>query len=296
MIPSREWFRFLTGVREWSRPRLQVENRELINGRYRYACGTVTTPDLATLRERFAQLTPFVYDPAPIQNIKGDVVELQADKANRWAAFQIASNFNGLEAIDAKQSPYTRNFVTNYIRDPTQGPRASIGCGAAAIWRRYLMAPFDMLSAYRSYVEIQNGYVVNIKRWPRKISDDHVRVLCTEAAQVTFRSVDELDILVNKDKNQRVHQIFCAAVNMGQGEDGLANAIHPKGEELAKFTLNAMYECTYLCAIQLHCQKLFLTRLGGGVFHNEEQWIQEAIQSAHAKYGAHIPDVYLVDK
>lgn len=58
----------------------------------------------------------------------------------RHAIFQIASNFNGIEPMTEQTLPDTHNFVTNYYHDRTQGPAASISCGAGAIFRAF--APF----------------------------------------------------------------------------------------------------------------------------------------------------------
>jgi len=69
-----------------------------------------------------------------------DVAYQQSLPENRNAVFQVASNFNGVEAINEDETPDKSNFAENYINDRTQGPAASISAGAAAITRIY--APF----------------------------------------------------------------------------------------------------------------------------------------------------------
>jgi hypothetical protein len=64
-----------------------------------------------------------------------DVAALQADRDNDGAMFQAASNFNGVEAVSESYTPDSQNFTTNYTRDRTQGPAASVSAGAAAITR-----------------------------------------------------------------------------------------------------------------------------------------------------------------
>lgn len=50
-----------------------------------------------------------------------DVTYLQSLKENKNAVFQVASNFNGVEATSEASSPDTPNFTEKYIWDPTQG-------------------------------------------------------------------------------------------------------------------------------------------------------------------------------
>ena len=42
-----------------------------------------------------------------------DIAALQADHKNKGATFQVASNFNGIEAIDDSSTPDQSYFVTN---------------------------------------------------------------------------------------------------------------------------------------------------------------------------------------
>ena len=80
-----------------------------------------------------------------------DVAYLQTLEENRGCVFQVASNFNGVEATSETSSPDSPTFTEKYIYDPTQGiasctkqqkilncstgPAASISAGAAAIAR-----------------------------------------------------------------------------------------------------------------------------------------------------------------
>ena len=48
------------------------------------------------------------------------------------ASPQVASNFNGVEAISEGSSPDGSSFTEKYIYDLTQGPAASISAGAGA--------------------------------------------------------------------------------------------------------------------------------------------------------------------
>jgi hypothetical protein len=64
-----------------------------------------------------------------------DVAYLQSLPENRNALFQIASNFNGVEAVTETSYPNSPDFTTKYYTDRTQGPAASISAGAGAITR-----------------------------------------------------------------------------------------------------------------------------------------------------------------
>lgn len=55
-----------------------------------------------------------------------------------------------------------------------------------------------------------------------------------------------------------------------------------------------MYEGTYLAANALGAQKLYLTLVGGGVFHNSPENIVKAISGAHRKYGGQLKEVVVV--
>jgi hypothetical protein len=64
--------------------------------------------------------------------------------------------------------------------------------------------------------------------------------------------------------------------------------------------LHAVYEATFACAADLALQrnekvKVFLTRVGGGVFGNDLRFIEEAIDAARRKFYQYPIDVYMVN-
>lgn len=85
--------------------------------------------------------------PSALHNV--DVAFLQAHPDYKDAVFQVASNHNGIEAISESSYPDAPSFVTNYIYDRTQGPRASVSAGPAAIARVYAMF-YDQGTSSRS--------------------------------------------------------------------------------------------------------------------------------------------------
>lgn len=69
--------------------------------------------------------------------------------SNRNAVFQVASNFNAIESNSEEAGPEYGNFATDYWKDKTQGPTASISAAGAALARVYM--PF-----YKPGMDLQN--------------------------------------------------------------------------------------------------------------------------------------------
>jgi hypothetical protein len=65
------------------------------------------------------------------------------------------------------------------------------------------------------------------------------------------------------DPKQVVDQVFCAAMNIGQGMSGMANKRAPFSQEKCQFILDCDYEATYLAAIKHKRKHLVLTLIGG---------------------------------
>jgi len=81
-----------------------------------------------------------------------------------------------------------------------------------------------------------------------------------------------------------IDQVFCAAINIHQGESGRFNKTIPKIEKSCDFILNCAYKSTYLSAIARKKKHLFLTLIGGGAFGNNRKQIYNALLNAHLKY------------
>lgn len=236
-----------------------------------------------------------------------DVGNLQAAPENRGALFQVASNMNAVEAIAQEVSVEDSNFVTDYIFDKTQGPAASISAAGAAIARLYcafedgkggfLRQTKDrqinfVETALADFCSVQNGYVLlkdNAEEWEAADKEElkkKVQVCIHESVQVTFgMRGPEFYEGVKNSSEQLIHQVFGAAVNIGQGVGGVQNRKKPHAKSVARWCLGAMYDGCFLAAQSLKVKKVFLTLLGGGVFANDTQAIMEAICSAHRQYG-----------
>jgi len=225
---------------------------------------------------------------------------------NHNALFQVASNFNGVECVSEFTAPDEPNFTTNYIFDHTQGPAACISAGPGAIarvfypfydentsphdWNQTESRQINYLDELETHFPVKNGYIIchdDLPQFPSDESDEYDQLLCK--MKVGYHGNMEVTnnglITSNfKDKNHRIDQIICAAMNIGQGSSGARNAYSPSGVRKCQFILDGDYEATYLTAILNRKKVLFLTLLGGGVFGNRLEWIYEAIMKAHKKW------------
>jgi hypothetical protein len=135
---------------------------------------------------------------------------------------------------------------------------------------------------------VANGYVVNSEHQQPLPAEPSQREKLMEGlkvgihlgCQVTFgdRTYEGMEVVTT---GHRVHQVFCAAMNTGQGQSGLRNASLPGAREKAEILLRAAYRGTYLAAIANGCRMLYLTMIGGGVFGNDFTAIFNEIFSAH---------------
>jgi len=134
-------------------------------------------------------------------NMSVDVGHLQSLPEFRNAVFQVASNFNAIEAVSELQPPEAPSFTENYYRDKTQGPSASISGGAAAIvrvhaafyekgtdpseWSQSMNKQVELLKNLEDYFPVHNGYVLyengihldTFKRFPVYLSKPYYKLL-----------------------------------------------------------------------------------------------------------------------
>jgi len=272
-----------------------------------------------------------------------DVGYLQSLAENRDAVFQVASNFNGVEAISDNSTPDEDYFCTNYIYDRTQGPVASISAGPAAIarvhagffhpdekdhrvWWQTKDHQINFLDELPNYFTLKNGYVhleeeeddEPSQQATIRVGEDfpdpdteysRYRELLKKAkigvhrgVQVTYghRNGMDLEKVEDNKKEQVIDQVFCAALNISQGQSGYVNRRNKFADVKTRFCLDLAYEGTYLATTELKRKKLFLTLIGGGAFGNSRDVIHDAIIRAHQKYATkknrfrrgHFSDIY----
>lgn len=312
-----DWFKQLTGFAESgyeeTRAQLAVEEgflKSRVNGRA-YGIGRLETPSLGELRKR-VDAVPNTPGRLIVRTMSGDVSRLHSETSSRGAIIQVASQFNLLEMTHYDVTP--EQGVTRYADDHTQGPACAMAAGAATIYRNYFV-PVDgragqtrdrQIDTLRDLsnalgeglVEMRNGYAL--------ISRESLELI---NAALSTASQDELDSLrsllriglhwgvevtaVGPGQGQRLSQAFCSALPV-------AYSRIPPGhwEPFARLVLEASYEATLLAAIinagNQGSEKVYLTRLGGGVFGNQREWISLAIRRALERVRGHHLEVYLV--
>jgi hypothetical protein len=305
-----DWFERLTGFREGgyesTRSRLAIENGELVsrvNGK-RHGVGRLEVASLRDLRQR-ARGVASPDRRTALRNVVGEARALHCDPSHAGALFQVASQFNLLEMAGPHACP--EDGVTRYANDPTQGPACAIAAGAATIYRNYFH-PVDGAEGQTRTRQIdgllpigqalsralgrppsslwtmRNGYALCT---PEGLADicKHLRG-CDEAARDELRQLlciglhHDVEVTdLDGPPRHQVSQAFCSALPIGYTQI-------PKiaWEPFARLVLEASYEATLLAA---HCDhagggsnKVFLTSVGGGVFGNDADWIDAAIERA----------------
>jgi hypothetical protein len=306
---AADWFERLTGFREegyeLTRSRLVVDGDELVstaNGA-RYAVGELSLPTLAELRDR-------VEIPkrqrSTVRCVTGEARAMHADPELEGALFQVASQFNLLEMTGPNVTP--EDGVTRYSHDHTQGPACAIAAGAATIYRNYF-APVDGQNGQTRERQLDalaplgaalstklgrpvsdlwtmsNGYALctadgldEITRLLAASSDSERDELRVQLAIGLHRDVQVTDVL---DERRLVSQALCSALPVAYSGG------HPRAwEAFARLVLEATYEATLLAAAEQSAAGgsniVLLTRVGGGVFGNDDVWIDDAIVRALA--------------
>ncbi|MFG1317546.1 hypothetical protein [Xanthobacter autotrophicus] len=304
------WFFRLTGFEETgyheTRDRLAVGDGRLqshVNGRT-FGIGTLELVSLGELRQRVD--APSETPRLQVGFVQADARRLHRQRENAGALFQVASQFNLLEMVGYDVTP--EHGVAGYEHDPTQGPACAIAAGAATIFRNYF-APvgggigqtrdrqLDGLADLGARLAELTGRPVS-DLWEMR----NGYALCTKAGLVAIEEavtalddagVDQLrgllrigvhgDVEVTDDPEepgQIVTQAFCSALPVSY-QRSVPTALW---STLARLVLEAAYEATLLAAVENlgrgGSARVYLTRLGGGAFGNDDRWIDEAILRA----------------
>jgi len=313
------WFEKITGFPEGSylqtQRRLRVVMGQLTSdaSSRSFAVGSLETPSLGELRSRTAHLPSA--DRLTVGIVQGDVRKLHVDPANAGALFQVASQFNLLEMVHPDISP--EDGVSRYELDRTQGPACAIAAGAATIFRNYLVRFPDetigqtrerQIDCFQDVGEAlgnDDGSVWRMKNGYALFSRDGLTRVDRHLASADEEAIDQLRSLLriglhwgvgltDVDPGPTVSQAFCSALPVSY------NRIAATGlwTGFAKLVLEAAYEATlragWLSAARGGSHRVFLTRLGGGAFGNETEWIDGAIRHALRQAGDWGLDVRLV--
>ncbi|HPX37594.1 MAG TPA: hypothetical protein PLH92_07740 [Mycobacterium sp.] len=302
-----DWFEKLTGFVEGdyteTQSKLRVEGDELVsmvNGK-RYGIGQLTLPTLGELR---ARVNPARGQRSSLGTVVGDVRALHADPAYEGALFQVASQFNLLEMVSERVTP--ERGVTGYAHDFTQGPACAMAAGAGTIYRNYLVPVGDGIGqTSRRQLDalagvgvalaemtglpvdtlwrMQNGYALctdeglaAIARLLDGVPEDVIDELRESLAIGLHSNVQVTDVV---GERRLVSQAYCSALPVGY-----SHLSRSDWELFARLVLEASYEAVMLAAVEQAAgggsNKLLLTRIGGGVFRNGDDWIDDAIDRA----------------
>lgn len=317
------WFERLTGFAETTyaetRSRLRVTGGRLVSDACdeTYAVGRLETPALADLRARTSAPTRARHLTLGV--LTGDVRALHCDPANAGALFQVASQFNLLEMPGPDVTP--EHGVAGYEHDHTQGPACAIAAGAGTIFRNYF-APvgdqqgqtaarqLDMLrdleAALADGLGQQAGTLWTMRNGYAFPHPDHLPRIEAHLAGLSETARDALrarlrigvhwDVEVTEPGAARgtlVTQAYCAALPilyMRRAPEACA--------QLASLILEASYEASLRAASDNAARggsnRVLLTRVGGGVFGNADDWINAAILRALRLMEGHDLDVSMV--
>ncbi len=323
-MPHVDWFERLTGFRELpydeTRARLEVRDGRLasrVNGAS-YGIGDFAMPSVAELREKALAQAPSLRGRLRVSNVSGDVRRMHHEPTHDGALFQVASQFNALEMVGPSVCP--EDGVTRYVEDRTQGPACAVAAGAATIYRNYFVPvegeqgqtgqtatrQLDGLKDLGAALDnsdarlwsMCNGYALCTSEGLAEIEG---RIARATAAQVDAWR-DLLRIGVHRDvevtdardtPRPTVSQAFCSALPVSY-----TSIRTPHWPAFATLVLEGAYEATLwaavLNAVRGASPLVFLTRLGGGAFGNDDNWIHSAMRRALRKVEGVALDVRLV--
>jgi len=275
-----------------------------------YDIGTFNTPSLAELRIVGKDISPQPGSLKISHLAVADIFALHGKAENANAMFQAASQFNCLEFASPHVTP--EDGVTCYESDRTQGPACSLAAGPATVYRNYFADTHgevgqsagnqlnnlgDLLEhvgpTAKDFLKVKNGYVASDNASLaefNKLLKPHM-----ETAESREEVLSKLRIGVHsqvevpfakrfvlaKDADRtRVSQAFCSALSIAYTDGG-----HASWEMIAQCVLDATYEATLWAAAIEHAEgrgsgKVYLTFIGGGVFGNDQKWIESAIARA----------------
>lgn len=299
------WFHRLTGFDETgyhaTRDRLAVRDgrlHSLANGRS-YGIGTLELVSLGELRQRFRE--PDDGARLTVDFVAADARLLHQQHENAGALFQVASQFNLLEMVGYEVTP--EDGVARYEYDPTQGPACAIAAGAATVFRNYFVPVGDGIGQtrdrqidgladlggrlaaltglpVRDLWEMRNGYALCTGKGLAAIDKvvsalDELRGLLRVGIHADVEVTD-----APEQPGQCVTQAFCSALPVSY-QPSVPKALWVM---LAGLVLEAAYEATMLAAQENRARggspRVYLTRLGGGAFGNDDRWINDAILRA----------------
>jgi len=258
-----------------------------------WQAGYFSMPSLAQLKARLSQPSPAA--PLRFSVLRGadpltDIGALQAYSTS-GTLFQVASQFNGLEAPGPRLVP-----VADYFTDPTQGPRAAISAFPGLLLRhyaaprpgsvqtRFVQSASQQLNFLADAVPAQLAQVQQGYLQARQVSDPAALATALEQNFENLRVGlhQELEVVLGYDwtgqtrPGQRIHQVLTSTLAAGAYSPELDPA-DPNWQRIMRQLLRGAYLGTLLSAAELQSPYVVLTPIGGGVFANPHPLIWEAI-------------------
>lgn len=273
-------------------------------GGRRYAGGTFSLLSLSELRRRAVAVAGSSSSTGRVRlsviggaDVLNDIGTLQGAAAED-TLFQVASQFNGLEAPNARVMS-----VSSYTGDPTQGPRAAYSAFPGTLVRHYA-APaedgtkfvqstrgqqIDLLAHAlpRSIAQVRSGYltagdIVDPVGAATALDQkfDMIRVGVHDGIEVVFGHNWHGPI----DGAPRIAQVLTSTLAASTYSVGLR--IEGPFALICRQLLRAAYLGTLLAAVALGKRAVVLTLIGGGAFGNPRPMIWDAIEWACGEVGA----------
>lgn len=337
-VPRVDAFEHITGIREGAfktankRTQGQILEEDADGGWWvtnsrtgrRWYAGTFIDPTVAELGEEIEEASRgrkakkrqgrfnvvVGHNPqrlSPQQRRQIDITALQADPANAYAVFQVASRHNCLEGAGED--------VTDYTHVRAQGELAAVSAMPGTIVRRYGLPPIDLLrdlasplfrlggrGAYKTF-SLRGSSVADLRK-AAKFDPLQVRVGIHMDTQVSFGMVSGASHMLCLNEDQHIIQVYTAAVDMGLNDASyFSKTAYSYVETIAQQMLIAAYEGTLLAAVRYgeqiselkhERQQVFLTLMGCGVFNNKLEWVERAIEHGMDAIVDHNLDVTLV--
>ena len=297
-----------------------------------YGIGYFSTPRLDELRSRVNSKS--LVGTLTVNNETGDVTEKIADPANLHATFQVASQFNCLEFVGPNVTPEDgiTNYKEDRTQGPACsiacGPATVFrnyfarlpaeGNGLSEQFGQTHDRMIDNLSDVSALLGNENkqlydtrgGYTMadsgQIKKLNKRLESfeeekdkeklrSALRVGVHEEVEVTATGWGQK--ILNRP-SQTVTQVFGSACSVGYNRQSSPE----QWQKFASIVLEASYDatlCAGLLAAQRHegrdgSRRVFLTKLGGGVFGNPMEWIVAAMTRACERYKYYNLDVRIV--
>jgi len=303
--------------------------------RSEYSVGRFEIPSLRDLHSQVRELGAAVRNVSGrirFRNELGDVSEKHSQRENRFATFQVASQFNCLEFVHQNVVP--EQGVSRYVDDKTQGPACAIACGPATVYRNYF-CPMRTRDGREQVGQTADCMINNLEGFSRMLGDTGGRFFKVKGGYTMSsegqlselnrqianlkRSGKEADLreaicigvqedvqvtsamwgrVPQEDPEHKVTQVFVSACAVDYN-----HGTKPQSwQEFGTLVLDATYEATLLVGIlqaakhnkELGSNKVFLTAVGGGVFGNPMPWIQAAIAKALHKFAGYDLEVVMV--